>query len=201
MPEITAPGCIIGIGNPGDAYADTRHNAGIWLLERLVKNSDAELKNNSKLHGAHCKIQFNTPLHCFVSHTFMNNSGQAVAALSAFYKLKPQQLLVVHDELDLPLGSGRIKFGGGIAGHNGLRDIVRALGGCQDFWRLRLGVGRPTTPESGSSYLLRKPPQQDAQAMHSCIDRALQALPLLCRGDVETAQQLLHTSPDHNEEK
>jgi PTH1 family peptidyl-tRNA hydrolase len=135
---------IVGLGNPGAQYAGTRHNAGADFVAELARQAGAILKKDSKYHGEVAECLFSGhKLRLLVPDTFMNRSGKAVAALANFYKMTPEQMLIAHDELDIPPGSARFKFGGGHGGHNGLRDIIPALGNSRDFHRLRIGIGHP----------------------------------------------------------
>ena len=152
---MAAPRLIVGLGNPGAEYEDTRHNAGFWLCERLAAKLGAALKRESRFHGIVGRTHEQTWL--LMPQTFMNCSGQAVAALARFYRIAPTDMLVLHDELDLPPGALRLKFGGGLGGHNGLKDIAAHLG-TQDFWRLRIGVGHPGDPARPRGPRPRSPP-------------------------------------------
>ena len=146
---------VVGLGNPGKKYARTRHNAGFWWVERLARAAGVELRSDGKFHGHAVKLSQPAEIWLLMPDTFMNNSGRAVAALATFYKIEPREILVVNDELDLAPGVARLKFGGGISGHNGLRDIAECLG-SRDFWRLRIGhvrcliipIERQTAPEA-----------------------------------------------------
>jgi PTH1 family peptidyl-tRNA hydrolase len=141
---------IVGLGNPGAQYAGTRHNAGADFVVELARQAGAILKKDSKYHGEVAECLFSGhKLRLLVPDTFMNRSGKAVAALANFYKMTPEQMLIAHDELDIPPGSARFKFGGGHGGHNGLRDIIPALGNSRDFHRLRIGIGHPGLGEPG----------------------------------------------------
>lgn len=178
---------IIGLGNPGAQYAHTRHNVGFWLVDRLAQQQQLTFKTDSKLHGQLAKA------HCwlFKPTTYMNESGKAVQAFVHFYRLTPAQLLVVHDDLDLPVGTARLKIGGGHGGHNGLKDIFQQLG--NDFNRLRLGIGHPGDKNHVSNYVLKNPSADDQLAILQAIDRALAVLPLLLNGDMAKAMHQLHT--------
>ena len=136
---------IVGLGNPGGQYAETRHNAGFWFVDLLARKHGCVFRNESRFHGETCRIfQGSRECRLLKPATFMNRSGQAVSSLAAYFRIPPEQILIAHDELDLPPGTVRLKQGGGHAGHNGLRDIISALGG-RDFWRLRIGIDRPGT--------------------------------------------------------
>ena len=184
---------IVGLGNPGSQYQKTRHNAGVWFLDGLLSSHPVSLRPEAKFLGAYAKINLHQhDTHLLMPTTFMNRSGQSVSALMKFLKLSPSQLLVVHDELDLPAGAIKLKEGGGHAGHNGLRDIISALG-TSDFLRLRIGIGRPTTKEDVANYVLHAPGQEDMRSIRLCIDHALGVLPELLNGHIHQAIQKLHS--------
>ena len=183
---------LVGLGNPGNEYAHTRHNAGAWLVEQLAKSLGISLKPG-KFSGLQAKVDFHGhALHLLIPTTYMNRSGQAIGPLAHFYKLTPAQLLVAHDELDLPPGVARIKQGGGHGGHNGLRDTISALGNQKDFYRLRLGIGHPGQAREVSHYVLSRAPAAEAQAIHSAIDASLNSLKDLLDGRLAQAQNRLH---------
>ena len=184
---------LVGLGNPGADYVDTRHNAGFWLVDEIAADAGATFRFEKRYNGEVCKI---SPLardrHLLKPMTFMNRSGQAVAALLRFYKFTPAQLLVVHDELDLPPGTSRIKFGGGHGGHNGLRDIISHLG-SRDFFRIRIGIGHPGDSKQVINYVLRKPSQADAAAISDANRDTLAVMPLIYEGNIEKAMHALHS--------
>ncbi len=189
---MAAPRLIVGLGNPGDEYAQTRHNAGSWLCERLAQKLGVELKRESRFHG----LAGRTREQCWLllPQTYMNRSGQSVAALARFYRIEPADMLVLHDELDLPPGALRLKFGGGLGGHNGLKDITAHLA-TQDFWRLRIGVGHPGDRNQVVDYVLKRPRAEERQLIDSALERALDAWRLLAEGDYPAAMQRLNTKP------
>lgn len=191
MSEIKA---IIGLGNPGSRYALTRHNAGFWLMERLASRYGAPLRSERKLHGHYARASIDgRDVHLLAPDTFMNRSGQAIGALAAFYKLAPESLLVVHDELDLPPGQARYKQGGGHGGHNGLRDTINALRQNRDFYRLRLGIGHPGSADMVVNYVLAPPGKEERRAIDDAVDEALETLPLALGGDWSRAMNRLHS--------
>ena len=181
---------VVGLGNPGKEYERTRHNAGFWLVERFAQTSGFTLRKDPKFKAL---VGKNAAGAWFLlPQSFMNLSGQPVQMLAGFFKIKPEQILVVHDELDFAPGVARLKQGGGIAGHNGLRDISQRLGSL-DYWRLRLGVGKPPAGAEGADYVLQKPAAEDKAAIDQAIDRALQVLPEMLTGDMQAAIQKLHS--------
>lgn len=191
---MTAIKLVVGLGNPGSQYRDTRHNAGADFVEALARASGANLQDESRFYGMTGRIQFAShDLRLLVPTTFMNGSGQAVAAMSSFFKIDPEEILIAHDELDVPAGSARFKQGGGHGGHNGLRDIVPALGKNAGFHRLRIGIGHPGHASKVSGYVLSKPSSSDRALIDASIDEAIAALPLLLDGDATKAMTRLHS--------
>ncbi|MBI5861405.1 MAG: aminoacyl-tRNA hydrolase [Rhodocyclales bacterium] len=187
---------IVGLGNPGADYAKTRHNAGFWFCERLAGELKTSLARESRFHGltAQAKTAGNIGLSLLLPQTFMNHSGQAVRALMQFYRIPPSEMLVVHDELDLPPGQMRLKFGGGLGGHNGLKDITAHLG-TQEYWRLRIGIGHPGDRNEVVNYVLKPPRREEQEAIDGALDRALLAWPLLAQGDFAAATQRINSNP------
>ena len=195
---------IVGLGNPGNEYSKTRHNAGFWWVDLLCAQSNSRLNQESKFFGQAGKLNFSSAtskpsqdVWLLKPDTFMNASGRAVSALSKFYKIPPQAILVIHDELDLPVGVSKLKKGGGHGGHNGLRDIIAALG-TPDFWRLRMGIGHPGKSEEVVNFVLRAPSLNEMNAIESSMDQSLLVLPLLLQGDFEQAMLRLHTDAKAN---
>jgi len=183
---------LVGLGNPGDKYEATRHNAGFWWIDQLAASTNCKLALDAKLFGIAGKLNPTSDVWLLKPTTFMNASGKAVAALANYYKITPAQILVIHDELDLAPKTVKLKKGGGHGGHNGLKDIAAALG-TQDFWRLRIGIGHPGDKNEVVNFVL-KPPLKDEQTLinHS-IDDSLQITPQLLNGDFEGAMLKLHT--------
>ncbi|HEX9183913.1 MAG TPA: aminoacyl-tRNA hydrolase, partial [Burkholderiales bacterium] len=179
---------IVGLGNPGKEYERTRHNAGFWLVERLALARGVALKKDNHYQAL---VAREGGLWLVMPQTFMNASGRAVQMLAGFFKIPPEEILVVHDELDFAPGTARLKQGGGIAGHNGLKDISQRLG-SHDYWRLRLGVGRPAGKD-GADYVLEKPPAEEREAIEGSIARALEVMPQILAGDLQGAMQKLHS--------
>jgi PTH1 family peptidyl-tRNA hydrolase len=184
---------IVGLGNPGSEYADTRHNAGFWFVDEVVRKYGGNFKSEKKFHGEVARTTIDgQQVWLLKPDTFMNLSGQAVLALMQFYKIELQNILVVHDDLDLPAGDARLKSGGGHGGHNGLRDIISRCGG-NGFQRLRLGIGHPGHKEKVTGHVLKKASSDDRIAIKNAIDTALQVLPQCLNGDMQKAMQALHT--------
>jgi peptidyl-tRNA hydrolase, PTH1 family len=190
---------LVGLGNPGKKYEHTRHNAGFWLVERFASASGAHFRKDPKYQALVARLDGGaaggaaTPgAWLLLPQTFMNASGRPVQMLAGFFKIKPEEILVVHDELDFPPGTARIKQGGGIAGHNGLRDISQRIA-SHEYWRLRLGVGKPPPGSEGADYVLQKPPAEERAAIEESIANALAILPLCLAGDIQGAMQKLHT--------
>ncbi len=185
---------IVGLGNPGQQYRFTRHNAGAMFLETLCDDFHGELRPESKFFGLAGRITIaGHDVRLLFPTTFMNNSGQAVSAMARYYDIATEDILVAYDELDLPVDTVRLKSGGGHGGHNGVRDIAKALG-SNEFQRLRIGIGRPTG--KGIDYVLGVPSKQDADALQHNIDDAIRILPLLVEGQFQAAMGKLHTKPD-----
>lgn len=184
---------IAGLGNPGSQYEGTRHNAGFWFIDELVRRYGGELKPEAKFFGAVGKVVINNrPVYLCKPAKFMNESGQSVAPLARFYKIEPAQLMVVHDELDLPPGHARIKSGGGHGGHNGLRDIG-ARYGSPDYWRVRIGIGHPGHKSAVSGYVLKKAPAADQRLMDEAIDLVADQIDRIVGGDLNEAMKAVHS--------
>lgn len=188
---------LVGLGNPGPEYDATRHNAGFWWIDALARRHGAALAPEKGFFGNAAKLRIGgQQVWLLQPMTFMNRSGQAVAALARFYKIAPQEILVVHDELDLLPGQAKLKRGGGHAGHNGLKDIQAQLG-SPDFWRLRLGIGHPGIKSEVVHWVLRKPPAAERDAIEAASERALQAVDELVAGQMEQAMRRIHSGkPD-----
>ncbi|WP_415036326.1 aminoacyl-tRNA hydrolase [Azonexus sp.] len=187
------PRLIVGLGNPGADYAATRHNVGFWYVDRLAAQLKTSLTPQAKFFGLAARAG---DFWLLQPSTFMNRSGQAVAALANFYKIEASEILVIHDELDLPPGGIRLKQGGGNGGHNGLKDIQARLG-TADFWRLRLGIGHPRTlglAQQVVDFVLHPPRKEELPAIEQALDRCLAAWPLLAAGDYASAQKDLHSA-------
>lgn len=185
---------IVGLGNPGREYESTRHNAGAWLVENLAQAHNATWQDEKKFFGRSTNITLSgQTIRLLVPSTFMNRSGQSVGAMAHFYKLTPDNILIAHDELDLPVGAIRLKKGGGHGGHNGLRDIITALGNRATFNRLRVGIGHPGQARLVVDYVLGKPTVDEYNQIQDGIAQAIAVLPDIAIGQTERAMQLLHT--------
>jgi PTH1 family peptidyl-tRNA hydrolase len=184
---------IVGLGNPGSEYRGSRHNAGADFVTELACQFGASLQPESKFYGLAGRIQSNSmDIRLLIPTTFMNRSGQSVSALAKFYKIETSDILVAHDELDFEPGIARLKDAGGHGGHNGLRDISKAMG--DNYLRLRVGIGHPGSAAQVSNYVLSRPSVSDRQLIDNSINNAIDALPLLIDGDLARATQQLHTS-------
>lgn len=183
---------LVGLGNPGDKYEATRHNAGFWWVDQVAAATNSKLANDTKFYGIAGKLNATTDTWLLKPTTFMNASGKAVSALANYYKITPAQILVIHDELDLPPETVKLKKGGGHGGHNGLKDIAAALG-TPDFWRLRLGIGHPGDRNEVINFVLKAPLKDEQTAINQCIDDSIKIVPQLLSGDFENAMLKLHT--------
>ena len=194
MPEAASSlRLVVGLGNPGPDYAQTRHNAGFWLVDELARQHSGHFRPESRFHGETGRITLNgQELWLLKPMTFMNRSGQAVAALARFHKITLPEILIVHDDLDLPPGVVRLKRAGGHGGHNGLRDLIAHLGG-NDFPRLRLGIGHPGHSREVLDYVLHRAPQAERVLLEQAITDALRELPRLIAGQWQPAMQALHS--------
>jgi PTH1 family peptidyl-tRNA hydrolase len=189
---------IVGLGNPGPNYEATRHNAGFWWVDQVCEQLGARLTQEAKFFGQAGKARSgSSDVWLLKPATFMNRSGQSVAALANFYRIPPEAILVVHDELDLPPGTAKIKKGGGNGGHNGLKDISAHLG-TQDYWRLRLGIGHPGDRNAVVNYVLHTPSKDEMQLIEESVDASVALLPMLIEGQMEAAMMRLHTKPKQN---
>lgn len=184
---------IVGLANPGKEYENTRHNAGAWLVEALLKQHNATLKSEAKFFGLTSKIQVAArEVKILVPTTFMNLSGKAVGAMAHFYQIQPSEILVAHDELDLLPGCAKFKFGGGHGGHNGLKDIIAALGNDRDFHRLRIGIGHPGDRQLVVPFVLSAPSKIERLRIDDAIDQAITHLPQYIHGETNAAMTALN---------
>ena len=183
---------IVGLGNPGPEYAQTRHNAGADFVTALVSRYAGQLRAESKFFGLYAKVSLaGTPIHCLIPTTYMNRSGRSVSAVANFFKIPSRAILVAHDELDIPPGTVKLKRDGGHGGHNGLRDIISHLG-SKEFMRLRLGIGHPGDSKQVVNYVLKKASLSDQALIDSSIEEAIRLLPELINGNWHKAQTLMN---------
>lgn len=189
---------LVGLGNPGPEYEDTRHNAGFWWIDGLARGLKASLAPDKAYHGLVARVNHapgaSGPIWLLQPMTYMNLSGKSVAALARFFKIAPEEILAIHDELEIAPGELKLKQGGGNAGHNGLKDMQAQLGSA-NFWRLRLGIGHPGHKGEVAGYVLRKPPLAERQAVEDCIAKSFEAFKLMTAGDMAKAVALLHAKP------
>ncbi|QGM81024.1 aminoacyl-tRNA hydrolase [Otariodibacter oris] len=184
---------IVGLANPGAKYEETRHNAGEWLINEIARQYSVSLKEESKYFGKVAKINpAQGEVRLLVPTTFMNLSGKAVGALANFYRIKPEEILVAHDELDLPPGVVKIKQGGGHGGHNGLKDIIASLGNDKNFYRVRIGIGHPGHKDLVASYVLGKPSPTDKPLIDAAVDEAGRCMDLLFKEGIVKATNRLN---------
>ena len=185
---------IVGLGNPGIQYEGTRHNAGAFFVRLLAKRHGLSLNPDRNALGDSARgVIAGHDLRLLVPETYMNESGRSVAAMSRYYRIEPGAILIAHDELDIPAGESRFKHDGGHGGHNGLRDIIPALGGHRDFWRLRIGIGHPGSAKKVSAWVLSKASAADQVSIEASTEAAIDALPLLLDGEDVKAMTALHS--------
>jgi peptidyl-tRNA hydrolase, PTH1 family len=184
---------VVGLGNPGPDYAATRHNVGFWFADSLATAHGGSFRAEGKFHGELCRLTIaGADLRLLKPSTYMNRSGQSVAAVSRYFDIPPESILIAHDELDLPVGKVRLKQGGGHAGHNGLRDTIGVLG-SRDFWRLRIGIDHPGDRGQVIGYVLGRPSQEDGACIRDALDRALKVTQDLLAGRYQAAMNSLHS--------
>jgi len=184
---------VVGLGNPGPDYANTRHNAGALFVEALARFTGQSLRPEKKYHGLYARIQLQgLDLHLLNPSTYMNRSGLSIKALADFFKIQPQQILVAHDELDLPPGTAKLKKGGGHGGHNGLRDTIAHLG-TNDFQRLRIGIGHPGDSRQVTGYVLGRLGKRETEELNALIDEIIRVLPDAASGKLPAAMNRLHS--------
>ncbi len=183
---------FVGLGNPGEKYTATRHNAGFWWLDLIAAQTNSTLAVDAKMFGIAGKLHPTQTKWLLKPTTFMNASGKSVAALAHYYKISADEIMVVHDELDLPAGAVKLKFGGGHGGHNGLRDINAALG-TSDYWRLRIGIDHPGDRNEVVNYVLKAPLKDEQTAIDDGLYESAKLLNLMAVGDLENAMLKLHT--------
>lgn len=189
----TPPKLIVGLGNPGPEYVETRHNAGFWFCEQLARELGVPLVRESRFHGL-VGTSRAAGVMLLLPQTFMNRSGLSVVSLAHFYRILPNEILVVHDELDLPPGQLRLKYGGGNGGHNGLKDISAHLS-TPDYWRLRIGIGHPGDRNVVADYVLHRPRKEEQELIDASIERALAVWPRMAAGEWDRATQAINAKP------
>ena len=185
---------IVGLGNPGPEYSQTRHNAGVWFVQQLAHAFNVSLKNEPKFFGYTGKfVCAGQEFKLLIPSTYMNLSGKAVLAMAQFYKLTPEEILVAHDELDMPPGVAKFKLGGGHGGHNGLKDIIAKLANDKNFYRLRIGIGHPGDKNKVSGYVLGKAPAKEQELINAAVDEAVRSTEILFKEDMVKAMTRLHS--------
>jgi PTH1 family peptidyl-tRNA hydrolase len=191
---LTAIQLVAGLGNPGSKYEQTRHNAGFWFVDEIARHCNTQFKSESKYKSelARCSLA-DKDLRLQKPMDFMNLSGMPVASLAGFYRIPRSAILIVHDDLDLPVGTIKLKQGGGHGGHNGLRDLIPHLGG-KDFLRLRVGIGHPGDRDDVVGYVLKAPSRDDRLLIDQAINAAVKVMPNLVAGNIEAAMKELHTA-------
>jgi PTH1 family peptidyl-tRNA hydrolase len=181
---------IVGLGNPDAEYARTRHNAGFWFVEELARRHNSSFRRESKHQGEVARVRIgDAEILLLKPMTYMNRSGGPTRSLATFYKIPVEEILVAHDELDFPAGVVKLKQGGGAAGNNGVKDLIAQIG--PDFWRLRIGVGKP--PETGIEHVLSRPSAAEERAIRECIDLGIEAVPVILEQGGQRAMNRLHT--------
>ncbi|WP_299786762.1 aminoacyl-tRNA hydrolase [uncultured Shewanella sp.] len=185
---------IVGLANPGDKYAQTRHNAGAWYVQELARVCGATLVADSKYYGLTARVTLHgKDVRLLIPSTFMNLSGKSVGALANFFRIEPEEILVAHDELDMQPGVAKFKLGGGHGGHNGLKDIIAKLANNKGFYRLRIGIGHPGDKNQVSNYVLGKAPASEQTQIEAAVDEAVRSTELLFNEDMSKAMHRLHS--------
>ncbi|GIU47223.1 aminoacyl-tRNA hydrolase [Shewanella algidipiscicola] len=185
---------IVGLANPGEKYEQTRHNAGAWYVNELARVCGVTLVADSKYYGLTARATlYGKDVRLLIPTTFMNLSGKSVGALANFFRIEPEEILVAHDELDMPPGVAKFKLGGGHGGHNGLKDIIARLANNKGFYRLRIGIGHPGDKSLVSNYVLGKAPQVEQRLIEDVIDEAVRATELLFKENMSKAMHRLHS--------
>ncbi len=195
QPAVLDPGLelVVGLGNPEDKYAKTRHNAGFWLLDRIALRFNQSFRHQGKFHGDFAEVLFGgRKILLLKPTTYMNHSGLSVSAVAKFYKIPIDHILIAHDDLDLQVGSVKLKLGGGHGGHNGLRDMSSL--GSKNFWRLRIGIDHPGHKDDVVDYVLKNPSKADRKAIDTALDRSMDVIELMLDGEMEKAMHQLHTN-------
>ncbi|CND95782.1 peptidyl-tRNA hydrolase [Yersinia rohdei] len=192
--DVSSIKLIVGLANPGAEYAQTRHNAGAWYVDLLAERHNQSLKEESKFFGYTARLNLaGQDIRLLVPSTFMNLSGKAVAAMAGFYRILPEEILVAHDELDIPPGVAKMKLGGGNGGHNGLKDIQSKLGNNPNFYRLRIGIGHPGDKSKVTGFVLGKPPASEQALIDDTIDESIRCTEILLTEGITKAMNRLHS--------
>lgn len=188
---------IVGLGNPGPEHQLTRHNAGFWFVDALADRLGGRFRSHTRFQGDICRVPFvGSEITLLKPMTYMNRSGLSVRSILDYLKIEPSEILVVHDELDLPVGEARFKLGGGPGGHNGVRDVITHIG--PDFWRLRIGVGHPGDRSQVIDYVLRRAPAEEEEKILAALGEALDVLPVFVEQGAERAMNALHQKRNGN---
>ncbi|WP_150137268.1 aminoacyl-tRNA hydrolase [Candidatus Enterovibrio altilux] len=185
---------LVGLANLGPEYAKTRHNTGAWVVEKFARIHNVSLKEDKKHFGLTARISvYGEDLRLLIPGTFMNLSGKSVTSLATFFQIKPEKIMVAHDELNLPSGVAKFKKGGGHGGHNGLRDIINKMGNHKEFYRLRVGIGHPGHKDEVSRFVLTKAPVNEQNKIEQAVDEAVRCIDILLKNNLVKAQNSLHT--------
>lgn len=184
---------FIGLGNPGAQYSSTRHNAGFWWIDLLASQHNVSFQNSDKFFSSIGKSSHAEELYFVKPNTYMNDSGIAIAAITKFYKINPNEVLVIHDDLDIDVGQAKIKFGGSHGGHNGLKSIFASIG-TQDFWRLKIGIGHPGEKHLVVDYVLKNPSSKERDLIDESIETSGRLFNEIASGQFEKAMLNLHTN-------
>lgn len=185
---------LVGLANPGSDYTNTRHNAGAWVVEELARIHHSPLKSEAKFFGLTSRIIVNgQDVRLLIPTTYMNLSGKAIAAIAKFYQIQPEEIMIAHDELDLPPGVAKFKQGGGHGGHNGLKDTISKLGNNKEFYRLRIGIGHPGHKDKVAGYVLTKAPSKEHECILAAVDESVRCFDILLKDGLTKAQNRLHT--------
>lgn len=184
---------IVGLGNPGATYQETRHNVGQWFVQGLIQQNKLTLKTETQFFSNCARWTFaSSSCWLLIPTTFMNESGKAVAAFANYYHIQPEEILIAHDELDFPPGVIRLKQGGGDAGHKGLKSVLAGLQQQKEFWRLRIGIGHPKDKSFVTEYVLHPPSKTEKSEITCAIQKAVELVPKMIQGEWATVMQVLH---------
>ena len=184
---------FVGLGNPGEKYSDTRHNAGFWWIDLVSHQCNIKLQNSDKFFSSIGKSSNADEIYFAKPNTYMNDSGKALSAIAKFYKINPDEILVIHDDLDIEVGQAKLKFGGSHGGHNGLKSILASIG-SQDFWRLKIGIGHPGEKHLVVDYVLKNPSSKERNLIDESLETSSQLFNEIASGQFEKAMLNLHTN-------